>query len=248
MITILLRGGLGNQLFQRAYGLALEHRGYQVVFNKSLLIEGTHREYSLGIFGDLKMGEVQNPVICELDDNILYKPDMLRPPDSRSIVGNWQSEKYFADIADKVRKAFIFPRPMLRHNSPTIALHIRRQDYVGLQHFHGLPTLDYYRAAVEYILTKMGPAMVFVFSDDRQWCRENLPADFRVVERTTKYEDLQMMAECTHIVTANSSFSWWAAWLGDNRSNSVVIAPKKWYTNPAMSDDGDLVPERWVKI
>jgi hypothetical protein len=234
-------------MFIRAFGLALESRGYQVGFARSgLIIEGTHREYSLSIFGELTDGDLKVPILTERSNQ--YDAQALLPPPDCTMVGYWQSEKYFADIADKVRKAFTFPRPTLRHDSPTIALHIRRQDYVGLQHFHGLPTLDYYRAAVEYILTKMGgPAMVFVFSDDGQWCRKNLPSDFRVVERTTKYEDLQMMAECTHIMTANSSFSWWAAWLGETNPERIVVAPKRWFADPSMIDT-DLVPERWIRL
>ena len=174
---------------------------------------------------------------------------MLQPPPTCTIVGYWQSEKYFADIADIVRKTFALTRPLLHHPSPSIALHVRRQDYTVLQNFHGLPSLAYYLGAVDFIHSRKGHAKVFIVSDDPQWCRENFPADFEIVTGTTKYEDLQTMIDCTHVVTANSSFSWWGAWLGEtpDNPNRIVVVPKRWYSSPSMADDAALIPERWIR-
>lgn len=250
MITIKLLGGMCNQMFQRAYGLALESRGYRVAFDRSALVEGTHREYSLDVFGNLSFGPSTGPIVDEC--GLQFKPGLLRPPDGSTMVGYWQSEKYFADISAYVRSTFHFRhfpcvarhRRMLSESG--IFVHMRRQDYVGMQHFHGMPSLDYYTSSVEYIRSTTGARNVFVFSDDHQWCKENFPKDYVVIEDTNKYEDLNLMASCKHAVLANSSFSWWGAWLGDMQPGRVVVAPARWFADPTMYDV-DIVPERWLR-
>jgi len=240
MITVKLMGGLGNQCFQRAYGLALEDHGYRVRFDKSALQSGTAREYSLGYFG-VEAGNFPNTNIL-YEKGLRYDPDYLCPPDNSTVVGYWQSAKYFSSVANKVKQAFKFKTP--RAVLSQIALHVRRQDYVGLQHFHGMPSIEYYREAVAHIRREVGMLVpVVVFSDDRGWCRENLP-DFPVYEGKDKYDDLQEMASCEYAVIANSSFSWWGAWLGPQK---LVVAPKKWFADPSI-DSTDIIPERWVKL
>jgi hypothetical protein len=242
MITVKLLGGLCNQLFQAAYAIALMDRGYQVQLDRSALVEGTHREYSLGYFGIDAAQSCSDHHVYE--NGMRFNPEYLNPRDPSTMVGFWQSEKYFENIADKVRNTFEFKGPRTRYVD-TIALHVRRQDYVDLQHFHGMPSLDYYREAVAYIRRKVGkPAPVLVFSDDRQWCKENLPSDFVISEGKDKYEDLKMMASCDYHVIANSSFSWFGAWLGPQK---LVVAPKRWFSDPSM-DYSDIVPERWIKL
>src|SRR6202030_3632130 len=133
-------------------------------------------------------------------------------------------------------------------SSQSVFMHIRRQDYVGLQHFHGLLPVEYYREALKLIRSVRGlDTKVFVFSDDQVWCRQNLPQDFRFVTGTNMWEDMRLMASCKHAILANSSFSWWGAWLGDNQQGRTVVAPRRWFTSPDV-DDRDLVPSRWLKI
>ena len=242
MITVKLLGGLGNQMFQYAYGLALKERGYQVEYDLNSLVPGTHRGYSLGYFGIKAEGKERAARVYE--SSTKYNEAHLSPQDPATMVGYWQTEKYFSSIRDKVLEAFNFQGVPVRHVH-TIALHIRRQDYVGLQHFHGMPDLDYYREAVAFIRREASyQCPVVVISDDRDWCRENLPSDFILFEGLTKYEDMAMMASCDYAVIANSSFSWWGAWLGPQR---LVVAPSRWFTEPSM-DYSDIVPERWVKL
>ena len=240
MITVKLLGGLGNQMFQAAYALALEERGHEVQLDKSSLIEGTHREYSLGYFGITADGVSNGRAIYEGD--MRYNPAYLEPPPNATVVGYWQTEKYFSHIANKVRKTFDLGfRTRYVH---TIAIHVRRKDYVGLEHFHGMPSLEYYREGVAYIRRETGHhCPVMVFSDDPEWCRENFP-DFQVCNGQNKYDDLKLMSSCDYQVIANSSFSWWASWLGNQR---LVIAPKQWFTEPSLNYS-DIVPERWVKL
>lgn len=246
MITVKLMGGLGNQMFQMAFGLALRHRGYQVQFDNLALRERTHREYSLGYFGELPLGRSEDSfglIITEVGAG--FNPKYFAPPTTCTMIGYWQSEKYFSSIANKVREAFRFQEPRAVTFGMNIAVHVRRQDYVGLQHFHGMPDISYYRQAVALIRKRTGLLLnVLVFSDDRQWCRENLPPDFTIVEGKDKYEDLKLMAACDFHVVANSSFSWWGAWLSRQR---LVVAPEKWFADASM-DSKDIVPKRWIKI
>jgi hypothetical protein len=237
MITVRLLGGLCNQMFQCAFAMTLQDRGYEVQLDRSYLIEGTHREYSLGYFGIKADGKSSGREVYE--DGMRYNPSYLEPTEDCTMIGYWQSEKYFTQM---VRLAFpLNNRPLL----PFIAVHVRRQDYVGLEHFHGLPTLDYYREGVAHIRREVGALVpVMVFSDDRQWCKENFPSDFKVIEGGNKYEDLTLISSCEYQVIANSSYGWWGAWLGPQK---LVVAPKKWFSNPDV-DYSDIVPERWTRL
>lgn len=262
MITVKIFGGMGNQLWQRAYGLALESRGYDVVFDKSWFSEEEARrysffEYSLGIFGDLKFGAMQERFIHECDLTH-YDSRMLQPPDGSTLVGYWQSEHYFEDISDKVRRAFTFPALSFRYaalhqdisSSNSVSVHIRRKGFIDFLEFHGVLAVDYYTAAIERIRAANDDAQFYVFADasDRPWCREFLPKDLRIVDGTDKYEDMYLTAACKHAITANSSFSFWGAWLGDEKPNRIVIAPKKMFTAPTMANDADMVPARWIRL
>lgn len=241
MITVKLLGGLGNQMFQAAYALALKEKGYQVQLDRSSLVEGTHREYSLGYFGIEAVQEATGP--HDYERSLRYDSNHLCPPDPSTLIGYWQSEKYFANISEKVRTVLKFQDfgPDLN----AIAIHVRRQDYVDLQHFHGMPGLDYYREGIAYIRKKTGFNLpVRVFSDDHQWCVENLPSDFTIMNGGNKYEDLKLMAACDYHVIANSSYSWWGAWLSRDR---ITVAPKAWFSDPNV-DYSDIMPERWVKM
>ena len=240
MITVKLLGGLCNQMFQAAYALSLTHKGYQVQLDKSALVEGTHREYSLGYFGIEAGIASTSPNVYE--NGLRYNPRYLEPSDPSTMIGYWQSEKYFLDNRDKIREVFRFKGPMIDRDS--IAVHVRRQDYVGLQHFHGLPSIDYYREAIAHIRSHAGRHLnVLVFSDDRRWCQENFPPDCTIMAGN-KYEDLALMSSCDYAVIANSSFSWWGAWLSRQR---MVVAPSRWFSDPSI-DYSDIVPDRWVKL
>jgi hypothetical protein len=242
MITIRLLGGLGNTMFQYAFSLSLKERGYDVQLDKSALVEGTHREYSLEYFGIKANGRSTGREVYE--HGMRYNPSYLEPTDDCTMVGYWQTEKYFENIADKIREKFQFQGIRVRYPH-TIALHVRRQDYVGLQHYHGMPSLEYYREAVAHIRRRAAfNCPVLVFSDDKHWCRENLPSDFEISEGNDKYADLKLMASCDYHVIANSSYSWWGAWLSGQK---LVVAPKQWFTEPEI-DYSDIVPERWVKL
>jgi hypothetical protein len=236
-------------MFQRAFGLALAANNYDVSYNL-----GRCTNYSLLYFESLPLSAAIDSVISE--ESFRYNEKYLRPAMPGTMIGFWQSEKYFAHIADNVRRAFTFKtstiesvsRLAARVRGPnSIFLHVRRGDYVNLQYYHGMPSLDYYKNGVRQIRAMNSDAEVFVFSDDRSWCRENFPSDYYIIEGTDKFEDLYLMSLCQHAVIANSSFSWWGAWLRDARPRRMVIAPAQWFTTPTL-DTQDLIPDRWSKL
>ena len=191
-----------------------------------------------------------------------FDPAVLSLPDGTYLDGYWQTERYFADIAPLLR-AELTPRlpPGPKDDavaeqiwdSLAVAVHVRRGDYVTHQPasaHHGTCSLAYYRDAVERVTAGLGPAHFFVFSDDPAWTRENLkfPGPATFVDHNgaaTAFQDLRLMSLCRHHILANSSFSWWGAWLAGHPEQRV-IAPARWFANGA--DTGDLIPSRWVRI
>jgi hypothetical protein len=177
--------------------------------------------------------------------------------------GYWQSEKYFKDIRDtlvedfKIIKIQDLENIILSnkiHSSNAVSLHIRRGDYVNnTQTFekHGVCSLDYYFKAIEYIATKISSPSFYIFSDDPKWAFENLrinyPTTFVVNNDADRnYEDLRLMSQCNHNIIANSSFSWWGAWLNDN-PEKIVISPRKWFNDKDV-DTSDLIPDTWISL
>lgn len=177
--------------------------------------------------------------------------------------GYWQCERYFSDIAGVLRQEFTAKAPLDRENAAlaeaidavnAVSLHVRRGDYASdptTNRVHGICSPDYYQRAVDYITTRTGAAHLFVFSDDRQWTRANLrfaaPTTFVGANSPDcSYRDMQLMARCRHHIIANSSFSWWGAWL--NRSDEkIVVAPRQWF-GTSSNDTSDLIPANWVRL
>lgn len=183
-----------------------------------------------------------------------------RPPVYLS--GYWQSERYFAADAEVLREDFRLRDPLSPNASrilaeiaaePSISVHVRRGDYLlnstNLD-FHGVQSRDYYVQAVERIQQEAGKLSVFIFSDDLDWCRANLPFDERTVfveidGAARDHEEMHLMSQCDHHVVSNSSFGWWGAWLGKN-PDRIVVAPAKWFAAPDVKSD--IVPASWLRI
>lgn len=180
------------------------------------------------------------------------------------LYGYWQSERYFSRYADQIRKDFAFPalpdgRPQalaarIKACSTAVSVHIRRGDYISnpsAAAFHGLPGMEYYRAALAYIRAQAGEATVFVFSDEPQWVRENFDAcghalevvDLNIPE--APQHDMHLMAMCRHHIIANSSFSWWGAWLSEKEG--ITVAPSRWFADPTVNTN-DLCPPTWLRL
>lgn len=185
-------------------------------------------------------------------------------PDGSYLKGYWQCEKYFSDQAEAVRDRLGVLTPPTPENIITMAaqdvcfpvsLHIRRGDYVTNAKFnavHGTCDLDYYSRAADYIASNTDQDITFFcFSDDPDWVEENLKLPYKMkIMRDNgvalNYEDIRLMSRCKHHIVANSSFSWWGAWLNPE-PEKIVVAPKQWFADPRLQDH-DLVPEDWVEI
>lgn len=174
--------------------------------------------------------------------------------------GYFQSEKYFKNHSNIIRECFKFkenaivmPIDFLNNikNSNSISIHIRRGDYVTCKEtnkIHGVLDLEYYYKAIEYISNRVNNPHFFIFSDEPNWVKENFKIDFPfyLSENNSPETDLYLITNCKHNIVANSSFSWWGAWLNINQ-NKIVCAPENWVQNQKFNLK-DLVPKDWVKI
>lgn len=179
------------------------------------------------------------------------------------IEGFFQSELYFKCIEKTLREDFQFAalpdennRKVLNmiNSGVSISLHIRRGDYVKKKRYQELYaecSTNYYLKAVQYFEKKYPNFTVFVFSDDIEWVRKNLRLPCKCVyvshnKGKDSFEDLRLMSSCTHNIIANSTFSWWGAWLNNN-PEKIVIAPKKWFKDDSIVQT-DIIPAEWIKI
>lgn len=178
------------------------------------------------------------------------------------LMGYWQSEKYFSIAEDQIRTDFSFKSPLQNKNAEiaqkilqgnAVSLHVRRGDYATNPQttaIHGLCTLDYYRQSIHYVAERVQQPNFFIFSDDIAWTRDNLNishqcqyVDFNQGEES--YNDMRLMSMCNHHIIANSSFSWWGAWLNP-KHDKIVVAPKNWFAD--QTDARDLLPQSWIKL
>lgn len=171
--------------------------------------------------------------------------------------GFWQSEKYFLPVEQDVRKSFSFNMDLLNKGTQTVAkeiswkesvsVHIRRGDYINSSNF-GVCSIDYYKLAMSFISEKISDPIFVFFSDDIDWVKENIPCPNAIYVSCNhgidSWQDMYLMTQCKHNIIANSSFSWWGAWLNNN-SNKIVIAPAKWFN---YSPNYDILPKEWITL
>jgi len=189
-----------------------------------------------------------------------FQPNFFNSPDNSFLNGFWQSEKYFKSFEKEIRKDLVFKTSVLSDieswinlikQSNSVSLHIRRGDYVNLDSakaFHGICSMNYYKEALDIIRNSIGDITVFVFSDDIEWCKSNFKTTDRVyfVETDSNYKEMHLMQNCMHHIIANSSFSWWGAWLNPSEEK-MVVAPKKWFADESINVS-DIIPNNWIKI
>lgn len=180
------------------------------------------------------------------------------------IEGFFQSEMYFKCIEGTLREDFKFAKlpddnnrkvlSLINNTATSVSLHIRRGDYVEKKRYkdtYAECSLDYYMRAIKYFEKRFPEFTVFVFSDDMNWVKDNLRLPCKCVyvshnKGKSSYEDLRLMSSCTHHIIANSTFSWWGAWLNPNK-DKIVIAPKKWFSDDSIIQT-DIIPEGWIQI
>lgn len=203
----------------------------------------------------LEMGKVM------IDREAGFRPAVLDAPDGTLLIGHWQTERYFAAIAPTIRDELTLRHAPAGRNADLLAeirageavsVHVRRGDFVtsaATTRAHGAPQPGYHRAAIAQIAARSGDTLrAYVFSDDPDWCAAHLdlgvPAT--VVAHNgdeAPHEDLRLMAACRHHVLANSSFSWWGAWLHP-QLGGVVVAPRRWVVDPRRLPD--VHAEGWL--
>lgn len=176
--------------------------------------------------------------------------------------GHFQNEKYFEGYENIIRQEFTFKKPLTGKNleladkiknSESVAIHIRRSDYINDSNFALCP-VSYYEKAITMVSEKIANPHFFIFSEDFDWVKENIKLENRSVEfvdwnkKEDSYIDMQLMSLCKHNIIANSSFSWWAAWLNNN-AHKMVYAPSRWFGEERRNDDlKDFYPKDWTVI
>ena len=277
MIIARLAGGLGNQMFQYAFArtLSLRHNtplkiDLSFLKNRNMGPNFVYRNYELDIFNVvedfnftfencIRAGEPHLKFSQEMVDSIArYQIDK-----DIMIDGYWQSVKYFFEFESVIKSDFNFKKLVNDSNDDkiqsilnditstnSVMLNIRRTDFLNTD-FHGVMGLDYINKSTELLESKIDNPKYFIFSDDIEWCKENIKLNNMVIvdhsykgDRFSYY--LQLMKECKNFIIPNSSFAWWSAWLSDS-PNKIVIAPKKWFTDESI-DTSDLIPSDWIRI
>lgn len=233
-----------------------------------------HAKYFLKKIFNLDRTNIILSLFIRIFRSAFYKIDMnkilIYKPISHSTIlkgsvyfsGYWQSEKYFESIQDKVRKVFKFKEPKSPHvitilndirESEAVSIHVRRGDYLSNNHvYRNLNEDGFYEKAISLINERIPNAKFFVFSDDSEWCEQIFTEENScVVDCNTgdnSYLDMFLMTQCKHNIIANSSFSWWGAWLNEHQ-DKIVISPKEWFaTNSIENCMDDILPEDWIRI
>jgi hypothetical protein len=255
-------GRLGNQMFQYAAlrGIAAKH-GYDYCLPPVDLI-GTHDQNcalsDANIFNTFKLPLVEQKVLnapvvqeasFEFDTNLFNNCI-----DNSDLFGYFQTEKYFLHIKENIRKAFSFKDELYNNcleqfssefgTTEVISIHVRRGDYINYTH-HPIQNISYYEKSLSYFNNNLP---VIVFSDDIEWCRNQQIFDndrFILSEGNSTQVDLCLQTFCNYHIIANSSFSWWGAWLAKSKK---VIAPKNWFGPPLTHNTKYLYPSSWIII
>ena len=199
-----------------------------------------------------------------VEKDLSFNPDIFKPARKIYLEGWWATEKYFSDIENVIRKDLTLKNPLGKEslkllseieNTQSVSVHLRRGDKANdpaTTYSFGTCSINYYKKAIQLILERTSPLHLFVFSDDLQWAHENLKLGLPTTyvghnrDNGQDFEDLVLMSHCKYHVIANSTFSWWGAWLC-NFQDKLVIAPKKWFNN-LNYDTKDIIPSRWHKL
>lgn len=198
------------------------------------------------------------------EEGFTFNPEVLKLKKSTYFSGYWQSEKYFKNIEAHIRKEFVLKKTLaesrerilkeiLASRNP-VSIHVRRGDYVSsakANAFHGTCEPEWYTKAIQEIRKYSEKITPVVFSDDIDWVKKNIEFDCKVIwvepdEDGHDFEDMYLMSVCHKHITANSTFSWWGAWLNPNKDKRVIV-PHKWFNSQSMNTI-DLIPAGWERL
>lgn len=285
-------GGLGNQMFQYAVGRALSltnnskflldlrrfkyyslHNGFEIdrIFSAPVAVASKKEISSLIGWRDNYIARKFYKNISlnnffesnlKIEPTFGYWDGIKNSNKSLYLSGYWQSEKYFKEFENTLRKDFSFQIPLDNENSEiasrigvsqAVAIHVRRGDYltdVRTSKIMSVCNVEYYHKAIKYITELVENPEFYIFSDDIEWTQNNLKIPFPAYYITNNYGakcyvDMQLMSLCKHQIIANSTFSWWAAWLNANK-NKKVVAPNSWFRKSLNTRD--LIPINWIRL
>lgn len=272
--TIVFNGGLGNQMFQYAFYLQLKKRHPFDIFLFDIeQSQECHNGFELDRIFHLECQKnarnyrrLKRHCPCLLDRFHTIKQDHSLEYNKETIdsshlltryEGFWQSEKYFLPIEHDVKESFSFNTELLNNETraiaqeivgeETVSVHIRRGDYLTSSDF-GVCSIDYYNRAMSFISEKLNSPTFVFFSDDMDWVKENISCPNAIYvscnHGAESWQDMYLMSLCKHNIIANSSFSWWGAWL-NNSPNKLVIAPNQWFD---YSLNYDILPDEWITM
>jgi hypothetical protein len=247
MITVNLMGRLGNNLFQIAAGLSLAHR------HETDCYYINHFDY-LNAFELKDIKQTTNSCNSTFYEKTFnFNENFLKLGNNIHLHGYFQSYKYFLNAEEKIKSNFTFKQfvkdnvwkngySYLEQENNVTAIHVRRTDYLSVQHVHPICSMEYYTDS----LLRIGKTdKVLVFSDDVVWCRQNFDLNYEIVDMDL-HCSMYMMSKVKNIIIANSTFSWWSAWL-NNTPNKQVYAPKQWFGNTLPYKNADINLETCTK-
>lgn len=285
MIVVKVFGGLGNQMFQYAFGKKLSvskniplkldidwFKENKTSTKREFLLSKLNTHFELTSPTDLK-----NYFGPSLIKRLIRKINKYLPYRLRTIIyekkftydkkkekiskntylaGYWQSEKYFSSISNILRLEFALKSPLSVRATQyldaisccnSVSIHIRHGDYL-INKSHEICSIEYYDKAISFIYKNVVDPHFFIFSDDIAWIKNNFSKinNSTIIELGVDTEELILMKSCKHNIIANSTFSWWGAWLNTYK-DKIVIAPRKWFIDECMKTD-DLIPDTWIKI
>jgi hypothetical protein len=279
MIIVRLSGGLGNQMFQYAFGKALSLKNSCKIvldissYNKKNKLN-TQRFYQLEHFPKINDIIIKNSIISKIvylfykifqkkivEDDFYKYNEINAKIKNGYFIGFWQNHNYFSKYKKEISLDFDFDhgaklktQPLSEKiiNSNSVSIHIRRGDYIHndqAKNYHGNIQIGYYTNAIKSIADKIKDPVYYIFSDDIDWVKNNLNIESSYYVSNKGYSDIEemyLMTICKHNIIANSTFSWWGAYLNKN-PDKIVIAPKKWLNNDNYNTSG-VIPDNWIKI
>lgn len=254
-------GRLGNQMFQVASTIGTAKKNGVPYSFPDWDCMYTRKNYD-SFFSNRLPNLVQKTSVTFINENGFNYNDIKVPNDNKvySLSGYFQSEKYFKNYREDIINYFSLNPDLeniilskygnILNNSCSI--HIRRGDYLGQQNFHPIQSIDYYNNAIKELYGQDFEVIkninFLIFSDDINWCKNNIKLpNIHFIENNIDVIDLYLMSKCENNIIANSSFSWWGAWLNNNK-NKKVVAPKKWFGSALNHNTSDLIPDEWIKI
>jgi hypothetical protein len=299
MIIVGVKNGLGNQMFQFAFGKVLEWKyGINVYYDimNDAFVSGFRTDMDVFEIGDYstvdkelvevfkpfsiakyrierkylsytyyKLRRIVHPSklvleslpskYCELFEKFNFQKDYY-------FMGHWMNMRYFDGYENRIKALFQLKdkdfyqtgeaREMLDSDYDTVSVHIRRGDYLSSEFMEKIE-MDYYNKALEVIRTKVPNPFLYIFTNDPDWVRDEFNYQIPYVlvsgnKGSDSYKDMMLMSLCKHNIIANSSFSWWGAFLNKNK-DAIIISPAKWYSAIEKNTHvHNMIPEKWTRL